>query len=78
MFANNHHGDGHIAVWIPAPPGAQATLIQTWPKTFFYPPYFGVKGWVGIELAAIDDNDLGAHLTEAWQLIQSSASKRSC
>jgi hypothetical protein len=23
MFANNHHGDGHTAVWIPAAPGAQ-------------------------------------------------------
>ena len=21
MFANNHHNDGHIAVWIPAPLG---------------------------------------------------------
>ena len=21
MFANNHHNDGHIAVWLPAPPG---------------------------------------------------------
>jgi hypothetical protein len=69
MFSNNHHGDGHIAVWIPAAPGAQATLMQTWPKTFYYPPYVGVKGWVGIELATIDDDDLGAHLTEAWKLI---------
>lgn len=23
MFANNHHGDGRIAVWLPAPPGVQ-------------------------------------------------------
>ena len=23
MFANNHHNDGHIAVWIPALPGDQ-------------------------------------------------------
>ena len=27
MFANNHHNDGHIAVWIPAEPGAQASLV---------------------------------------------------
>ena len=69
MFSNNHHGDGHIAVWIPTAPGAQATLIQTWPKTFYYPPYVGCKGWVGIALASIDDEELGAHLTEAWQLM---------
>ncbi|HWZ80968.1 MAG TPA: MmcQ/YjbR family DNA-binding protein, partial [Terriglobales bacterium] len=25
-FVNNHHNDGHIAVWIPVAPGLQATL----------------------------------------------------
>lgn len=69
MFANNHHNDGHIAVWIPAPAGAQATLIHTWPGTFFRPPYVGAKGWVGIELERINDDDLAAHLLEAWRRI---------
>ena len=32
MFANNHHSDGHIAVWIPAAPGFQTMLIHTWPE----------------------------------------------
>jgi hypothetical protein len=44
MFANNHHNDGHIAVWIPAPPGLQAMLINSSPKTYFRPPYVGVRG----------------------------------
>jgi hypothetical protein len=69
MFANNHHNDGHIAVWIPTPPGAQAMLVQTWPKTFFRPPYVGVRGWVGIELDRIGDEDLVPHLCEAWRLV---------
>ena len=69
MFANNHHGDGHVAVWIPAAPGQQESLISTWPKMFFRPPYVGVKGWVGIELAQISDEDLAAHIREAWLLI---------
>lgn len=34
MFANNHHNDGHIAVWIPAAPGVQAMLMSTEPETF--------------------------------------------
>src|SRR5712692_6447853 len=55
MFANNHHNDGHIAVWIPAPPGLQAMLIATAPETFFKPPYVGVRGWVGMELDRISD-----------------------
>jgi hypothetical protein len=69
MFANNHHSDGHIAVWIPAPPGLQGILIQSSPKTFFRPPYVGVRGWVGIELDCISDEELAAHIRDAWLLI---------
>jgi hypothetical protein len=69
MLANNHHQDGHIAVWLPVPPGLQATLIKTEPKKFFFPPYVGVRGWIGIELDAVDDEELSMHLSEAWRLI---------
>jgi hypothetical protein len=69
MFANNHHNDGHIAVWIPAPPGPSATLIETSPDTFFKPPYVGVRGWVGIELDQISDEDLASHIRDAWRLV---------
>jgi hypothetical protein len=69
MFANNHHDDGHIAVWIPASPGLQAMLFQSSPQTFFKPPYVGVRGWVGIELDCIGDEELAAHIRDTWQLI---------
>jgi hypothetical protein len=69
MFANNHHNDGHIAVWMPAPPGLQALLIHDSPETYFRPPYVGVRGWVGIELDAISDEDLASHIQEAWRLV---------
>jgi hypothetical protein len=69
MFANNHHNDGHIAVWIPAPPGLQPLLINSSPETFFKPPYVGVRGWVGIELENISDEELAAHIREAWQMV---------
>ena len=69
MFANNHHNDGHIAVWIPAPPGLQALLVKASPETFFKPPYVGVRGWVGIELDSIGDEDLASHILEAWRLV---------
>ena len=69
MFANNHHNDGHIAVWIPVPAGLQATLLKTEPSKFFMPPYVGVRGWVGIELDAVGDEELSEHIYEAWRLI---------
>src|SRR2546425_13165019 len=58
MFANNHHGDGRVAVWLPVPHGMQVRLIQTAPETYFKPPYVGGRGWVGIELKRIGDQDL--------------------
>jgi len=69
MFVNNHHNDGHVAVWIPVAPGLQATLLKTEPHEFFMPPYAGVRGWVGVELGAVSDDELGFHLCEAWRLI---------
>jgi hypothetical protein len=69
MFADNHHNDGHIAVWLPVPSGLQTTLMETAPETFFKPPYVGVRGWVGIELDQISDKDLTFHIQVAWELI---------
>jgi hypothetical protein len=76
MFANNHHHDGHVAVWIPAPPGLQEALIGTAPDTYFRPPYVGVKGWVGIDLDRIGDEELGSHILDAFRLIAQPKPKR--
>jgi hypothetical protein len=69
MFANNHHNDGHIAVWVPVSQGLQPVLIETSPKKFFKPPYVGVRGWIGIDLDQISDEELDSYLREAWRLI---------
>jgi hypothetical protein len=72
-FSNNHHHDGHVAVCIPAQPGEQEALIAAASKIYYRPPYVGVKGWVGIELAHIGDEELGAHLSDAWKQISTQA-----
>ena len=69
MFADNHHQDGHLAVWLPVPEGLQSGLIDEEPSTYFKPPYVGSSGWIGIELARIRDDALEIHLREAWQLV---------
>lgn len=69
MCSNNHHNDGHIAVTIPAAIGIQAMLIERSPEKFYKPPYVGVRGWVGIELDHVSDEELALHLREAWRLI---------
>lgn len=69
MFANNHHNDGRIAVWLPVPPGFQSELIESSPDVYFRPPYVGVRGWVGIELRKVSDQDLRFHIQTAWELV---------
>jgi hypothetical protein len=50
MFANNHHGDGRIAVWCNASEGGQEILVGSDPDNFFIPPYVGPGGWIGVNL----------------------------
>ena len=69
MFANNHHHDGHLAIWIPAAPGIQEALIEEVPGTYFRPPYVGVSGWVGVELAKVDDDQLRGLIQEAFRFV---------
>jgi hypothetical protein len=69
MFSNNHHGDGRVAVTLPAAIGIQEMLIKKSPRKFYRPPYVGVRGWIGIEVARVSDKELAQHLREAWKLI---------
>jgi uncharacterized protein YdhG (YjbR/CyaY superfamily) len=69
MFSDHHHDDGRLALWVPVAEGLQAVMIDEAPATYYKPPYVGVGGWVGIDLAQIGDDALQSHLREAWQLI---------
>ncbi len=57
MFLDDHHGDGHLALWCAAPPGAQQQLVEQEPARFFRPPYVGGRGWIGVELSVDPDWD---------------------
>jgi len=66
IYSDDHHGDGRVAVWLPAQPGKQEVLVSGEPKRFFKPPYCGPRGWIGVILALIDDEELMTHLREAF------------
>jgi hypothetical protein len=50
MYTDNHHNDGRIALWLNMPEGAQEMLLASDPEVFFYPPYVGHSGWIGVRL----------------------------
>ena len=69
MFLDDHHGDGHLAIWCAAPDGVQAEMTETEPERFFRPPYVGHRGWLGVELPAVGDEELAAICREAFRTV---------
>jgi hypothetical protein len=55
-------------LWVKSTHDEQRALTQMDPETFSVPPYVGPSGWVGIQLATVDRNELDELLTEAWRL----------
>jgi hypothetical protein len=50
VWALNHHGDGHVGLWLNTPPLEQARLLVSAPRHIYKPPYVGPAGWIGVEL----------------------------
>lgn len=64
MYMDDHHGDGRLALWCHAPPGAQPSLVRADPERFFVPPYVGTRGWIGVRL------DRGANWEQIADIIE--------
>jgi hypothetical protein len=76
MFVDDHHGDGHLAIWCAAPEGVQAEMVETEPERFFRPPYVGHRGWLGIELPEFSSAELAAICREAFLTVASPTVRR--
>lgn len=68
MFANDHHGDGRIALWCNAPDGAQRDIVASDEDHFFVPPYVGPSGWIGMRLdGKLDEKAVAAVVAQAYE-----------
>jgi hypothetical protein len=67
-FVDDHHGDGHLAVWCKSTLEEQRRLVASSPERFYVPPYVGVKGWVGVNIdeTRADWVELAMLVEEAW------------
>ena len=68
-FADNHHKDGRIALWCNAPEGLQEQLVAAQPDKFFRPPYMGPKGWIGLILTELSDDEIKPFVQQAYTMI---------
>lgn len=68
-LADNHHGDGRLALWLSATLDAQAMLVKAEPKHFFVPAYVGHLGWVGVRVdRGIGKRKVKALVEQAWRV----------
>jgi len=49
VWALNHHGDGHVALWLNTPAAGQSRLLAA-SRHVYKPPYVGPSGWIAVEL----------------------------
>ena len=63
-----HDRRGRTSATVKATREAQAALIGSEPETFSIPAYVGQHGWVGIDLARVDDEELAELIEDAWRM----------
>ncbi|MGH1348587.1 MAG: MmcQ/YjbR family DNA-binding protein [Nannocystales bacterium] len=72
-FARFHSGgydEGRPGVWINAPEGVQADLIEADPAKFYRPKYLGPSGWVGMRLEGkVDWDEVRFLLLQGYRMV---------
>lgn len=66
---DDHHDDGRLAIWAPAPPGAQEAMVEEDPDHFFRPPYVGHLGWVGYRLEDADWDEVRGIVEDSFRKV---------
>ncbi|MCY4657360.1 MAG: MmcQ/YjbR family DNA-binding protein [Gammaproteobacteria bacterium] len=66
-YMRNHHGDGRIALWLNLADGAQELYLNSGLRGYFFPPYVGTNGYLGVELDKdVDWAMVVSHVKEAF------------
>jgi hypothetical protein len=66
-YLDIHHDDGRLALWCAAPPGMQQALVNGEPEHYFFPPYVGHRGWIGVRLdRGLDWNEIAGAIEDAY------------
>lgn len=71
-FNDQHHGSEHIAVLVKTGGVDEVEgLVETAPKTYFKPAYYGAGGWVGIILnrPGVDWDNVADWLKRSWRMV---------
>ena len=60
--------EGGREAWVKSTHDEQRALIAMDEGTFFFPPYVGPSGWVGVRVSGVDRDEMRELVIEAWRL----------
>jgi predicted DNA-binding protein (MmcQ/YjbR family) len=64
------HSGGRPGVWLKAAPGVQALMLRDRPERFYFPPYVGKTGWVGVWLDKRPPwGEIARLVEDSWRLV---------
>jgi hypothetical protein len=70
FWSDGHHDHDFAHLWCAAPEGVQSALIASNPDRYFYPPYVGSRGWIGVRLDGdIEWDELEMLLEDAYRCV---------
>lgn len=70
MSSNRHHGDPRLSFWCAATPEVQRARIEAEPAVYYYPPYVGHRGWLGVRVdVPVDWGEIADLVDEAYRLV---------
>jgi hypothetical protein len=70
LWMDGHHEHDFAHLWCAAPEGAQGALVTSNAQRFFYPPYVGSRGWIGVRLDdELELDELDMLLEDAYRCV---------
>ncbi len=68
--SDQKHSGGRPGVWLKAAPGNQELMLRADPDRFYFPPYVGPGGWIGVRLDRDPPwDEIALLVEESWRLI---------
>lgn len=68
--SDQKHSGGRPGVWLKAAPGNQELMLRADPDRFYFPPYVGAGGWIGVRLDRDPPwDEIALLVEESWRLI---------
>lgn len=69
MYGPAGHGREHDMLLCNAPPDMQKVIVASDPERIIMPPYMGAKGWIGLIVARLDDEEIAVHAAQAYCMV---------